>query len=177
MAATLEINDALFNQIDRELAGLAMIHRAPAVKKGMRNAGDVVKQRVRERLPKPGYPGDKPELKPLRDATAVKVKEYFSGTIVTLVGYEWGAGSHGHNVEEGHAIVTGGTSPKRNAERKTARKSATPEGRGTGVIRGRVAGRYDIAIAAKATESAQSEAISAGIEEAIAQNKQGSTNG
>src|SRR6185503_1924540 len=123
------------------------------------------------RLPKPGYPGDKPELKPLRDATAVKVKEYPNGTIVALVGYEWGAGSHGHNVEEGHAIVTGGTSPKPSAGRKTARKSATPDGRGTGVIRGRVAGRYDIAISAKATESAQSEAISAGIQEAIAENK------
>lgn len=171
MQVSLELNTEVFAQIDKELAGLPMLSRMPAIKKGLRNAGNVVRARVRETLPKPGYPGDKPGLKALRDTVRTVVKEYPSGAVVAVVGYEWGAGSHGHNVEEGHRIAKGGTLV--NPNRKTPPKSKVTGERGQGAAVGFVEGRFDLANAVKATESAQREAMSAAIQEAINETKRG----
>lgn len=165
MQVSLEINAELFNQIDKELAGLQLIARAPAIAKGLRRAGNVVKNRIRETLPKPGYPGDKKDLEPLRDATRTKVIQYPSGKIVAIVGYEWGTGSHGHNVEEGHRIAKGGT--LRNPNRKTPPQSKITGERGKGINAGFVKGRFDIANAARSTQAQQANAISTAIQEAI----------
>jgi hypothetical protein len=86
MQVSLQLNPDIIAQVDKELAGLGMLSRMPAIKKGLRNAGNVVRKRVQETLPKPGYPGDKPGLKPLRDTVATKVKEYPTGAVVAIVG-------------------------------------------------------------------------------------------
>ena len=108
MAVTLQINDALFNQIDKELASIGVFHRMPALKAGLKAAGEIVEDRYRGNIPMPGYPGDKPGLKPLRDTLQTKVKEYGLGRVVAIVGAAYPAGAHAHLLEEGHEKVLWG---------------------------------------------------------------------
>lgn len=145
---TLKISKEEFERIDKQLAGLPMLSRMPAIKKGLRARGKVVEKRLKQTLPPPGYPGDKPGLKPLRDTTATKVKEYPRGAVVAIVGFESGAGSHGHFVEEGHRMVTR-----------------------SGKTVGFVPGGHYLAHAVAATESEQSSAMESVIAEAIAEAK------
>lgn len=143
----VQLDDDFLDGIDRELAQLEMLARSPVLKAGMKDAGEIVEQRLQEVLPKPGYPGDKPELTPLRDATATKVVEYQDeGKIVSITGYDYTAGGqHGHLVEAGHEKVLWGVE-----------------------IGGFVEGRHYLEDAAKATESQQEAAITGAIESAIA---------
>jgi hypothetical protein len=178
MQVSLQLNPDIIAQVDKELAGLGMLSRMPAIKKGLRNAGNVVRKRVQETLPKPGYPGDKPGLKPLRDTVATKVKEYPTGAVVAIVGYEWGAGSHGHNVEHGHRIAVGGKVPRLGQSKTVVAPPSVlkvmglgADGMRSGSVTGSVEGRFDIANAAKSTESAQGEAMSAAVKEAIEETK------
>jgi hypothetical protein len=163
---TLRINEDILKSIDSQLSRLSIAQRSDVIKRGLRAAGNVVRHRVRELLPKPGYPGDKPGLKPLRDSISVVVKEYSSGKIVAIVGENYGAAAHLHLVEEGHDIVTGGTSPKPGKGRKTARKSATGA-RGQGQIAGRVEGRFYLKQSAEATTERQRAAIELTVAQAI----------
>jgi hypothetical protein len=102
-----------FEEADRLLAKIAdPAERNKAFTAGLRAAGNVVKTRAKELVPKPGYPGDKPGLKPLRDTLSVLVKQY-SDVWVAVVGPSRPAGRHGHLVEYGHRLVKGGTSSKR----------------------------------------------------------------
>jgi hypothetical protein len=84
----------------------------------MRKVGNGIKSQTKAILPKPGYPGDKPEMKPLRETLKVKVKNYNGGAIkVMVVGYSYSrtkgqGGNHGHLVEGGHDIVIGGSKKK-----------------------------------------------------------------
>ena len=62
--------------------------RGPAMNKVLRGVGEQIKRDTRAVLPKPGYPGDKPEFKPLRDTLVVKVVNYRGGEVkVLIVGY------------------------------------------------------------------------------------------
>lgn len=141
----VEIGEDFLEQIDRDLANLEMIARAPALKAGMKAAGEIVEQRLQEILPKPGYDGDKPELTPLRDTTKTKVVDY-DGKIVSITGYDYtGGGQHGHLVEAGHEKVLWGVETE-----------------------GFVEGRHYLENAASATESQQEAAITGAIESAIA---------
>lgn len=91
--------DALLRAIDQHARGRAMT-------KVLKDAGNVLIKQLKEVLPKPGYPGDKPDLKPLRDTVASKVKNYQGGFYkVLIVGYEWPVGNHGNLVEKGHDIA------------------------------------------------------------------------
>lgn len=82
--------------------------RTTALTKAVRAAGKVVAERARQLCPPPGYPGDKPGLKPLRDTIGVQVRYYEreqDAAVVAVVGPEYPAGAHGHLVEFGHRIV------------------------------------------------------------------------
>lgn len=98
MAATLEINDALFAQMDRELAGLPMVSRMPAIKSAVGKGLKVTEQRYKDYVP---VSSDRKEGKHLVETIGSKVKEYPSGTIVGLVGAAYPAGAHAHLLEEG----------------------------------------------------------------------------
>lgn len=165
----LEISEETWSQVDRELVALELIgtQRSGAVKRGLKTAGEVVEARVRETLPLPGYPGDKPGLKPLRDTVNTKVKDYGNGLFAAIVGYEYPAGAHGHNVEAGHRIASGGTLV--NPKRKTPPKSKVTGERGLGQVDGFVEGRWDIRNAAEATQFQQEQAVISGVLEAIAE--------
>jgi hypothetical protein len=70
-------------------------------------ASKVVVKRARELVPKPGYAGDKPGLKPLRETIGHTVKTY-GQIFVAIIGPQRPAGAHGHLVErdvKAHIIV------------------------------------------------------------------------
>lgn len=108
MPATLDISDDVLQQIDKELAKLSIIQRSPVLKRGLRAAGAIVKKRYRDLIPPPGYAGDKPGLKPLRQTVSDKFIEYPSGRLVEVVGAAYPAGAHAHLLEEGHEKVLWG---------------------------------------------------------------------
>ena len=81
--------------------------RGTIIPKAIRAVAKVVQKAARQTVPQPGYPGDKPGLKPLRDTIAIKVIEY-SRAKVAIVSPQWPAGAHGWNVEFGHRIVSRG---------------------------------------------------------------------
>jgi hypothetical protein len=179
MTASLEINEAFFQKIDGELSKLPHIGRMPVIEKGGKKAGKVVEARCREVLPKPGYPGDKPGLKPLRETLETKMVRYKDGRmLVFMVGFAWGAGSHGHLVEEGHRMVVGGKAPRKSQQRVVVAPAAvlsamklSPTGERTGGVVGFVEGQHYLAHSAKATESQQAEAILGAVKEAIEETK------
>lgn len=69
---------------------------------GMVRACSVVVTRAKELCPSPGYPGDDPEAKALRDTLGFRVVGYDeSGTVVGIVGSVRPGGAHGHLVHGG----------------------------------------------------------------------------
>ena len=92
---------------DALLAGMPMELRGKQLKSALRKGGNVVKKEARATAPKPGYPGDKPGLKPLRDSFVVKVKEY-PRTVAAFIGSRWPDAAHLHLVEFGHRMVLWG---------------------------------------------------------------------
>jgi len=108
-------NKALHIDPASEKAALALLDkieqhaRGPAMNRVLKAAGEVVKREMQAIVPKPGYPGDKPGLKPLRDTVAVRVRNYQGGFYkVMLVGPSYPAGAHGHLVEDGQEKVLWG---------------------------------------------------------------------
>lgn len=102
----IHIDPIAAKEADRLLSAIEEQARGAAIGRVLRDAGNLLKQKVREVLPKPGYPGDKPDLKPLRDTVTVKVKNYQGGFFkVLIVGYALPAGAHGHLVEFGHDMA------------------------------------------------------------------------
>jgi hypothetical protein len=69
-----------------------------------RRAGQVVAKRARSLCPPPGYKGDKPGFKPLRDTIGVVVRHY-PNVLAIYVGPQYPTGAHGHLVEYGHWLV------------------------------------------------------------------------
>jgi len=71
---------------------------------------------IKANAPAPGYPGDKPGVKALRDTIGYVLRDYRAadGGIVYYVGVGplYPEGAHGHLVEFGHRQVTGGTLPR-----------------------------------------------------------------
>jgi hypothetical protein len=77
------------------------LSRSEAIRKAAKQAGEIVAADARPRITPPGYPGDKPDKKPLRDSIRVVVREY-PGVTLMLIGASYPHGSHGHLVEYGH---------------------------------------------------------------------------
>lgn len=78
-----------------------------ATREALRSAGRVVVKAAAALVPPPGYPGDKPELKPLRDTLAVEVKDG-DRAMYAVIGPQRPAGAHGHLVERAHKHVSHG---------------------------------------------------------------------
>ena len=84
----ISLDPSADRQATRLLEQIDALVRGPAINKVLKGVGEQIKRDTRAILPKPGYPGDKPELKPLRDSLAVKVVSYRGGEIkVLIVGY------------------------------------------------------------------------------------------
>lgn len=81
--------------------------RGPIAKKARLAAGRIVAGSARQRVTGPGYKGDKPGLKPLRDT--MRTVDRDRGT--TFVGPEYPAGAHGRLVELGHDAEDGSRVP------------------------------------------------------------------
>ena len=109
MSATIriDIDEHAMDTLDRQLARVEVMDRDRVLNKIIRAAANVPARRLRQILPKPGYPGDKPGLTPLRKTVKVKVKKYNKVT-VAIMGYDYNGGQHGHLVEEGHVKVVWG---------------------------------------------------------------------
>lgn len=97
--ATIKLEN--FEKVDRQLGQLAIEIRGRALQSGLRTAGRVVVKRAKQLVPPPGYPGDKPDLKPLRDTIGVELRNYAT-VAVAVIGPKRPAGAHGHLVEESH---------------------------------------------------------------------------
>ena len=100
MEETVTITGA--EKIDEDLARIPLELRGTTIRAGLRRAGAMVVRRARQLVPQPGYPGDKPEFKPLRETIATEVKVY-ANAAVAIVGPKSPAGAHGHLVESSHA--------------------------------------------------------------------------
>lgn len=77
------------------------IDRSDVLRKAAKKAGELVAADARPRITAPGYKGDKPNRKPLRETIKTVVREY-PGRMLVLVGAAWPDGAHGHLVEYGH---------------------------------------------------------------------------
>lgn len=154
MAGTVRITGDLFETLDADLSKIDLMSKSKAVTSGMRKALNVPKRRLKGDLPKPGYPGDKPGLKPLRETPSVSVKHYGSGVVLGVLGYAQPTGAHGMLLELGHRIVTGGTSSNP-IRRKSVRVAKDRSKTGKGTQHGFVEGRFYLEKAASATESQQ----------------------
>lgn len=112
--ASIEIDKNSWDAADAMLAKILAGARGPTVDKGLRKIGNQIKSQTKSILPKPGYPGDKPGMKPLRETLKVKVVNYRGGEIkVMVVGYKYSripgeGGNHGHLLEGGHKKVLWG---------------------------------------------------------------------
>lgn len=93
-----------FEGVDDQLRQLPDSMRGNEIRKALGKAGRAVVRRAKQLVTPPGYPGDKPGLKPLRDTIGVEVKGYDNST-VAVVGPKRPTGAHGHLVEHGHMIV------------------------------------------------------------------------
>ena len=103
--ADIGIDPSSLRQAERILDQIEQMVRGPAITNVLRGVGNQIKSDVREVLPKPGYPGDKEGLTPLRDTMLVKVKNYSNGAVKVLVtGYRWPEGAHGQPLEAGHHV-------------------------------------------------------------------------
>ena len=94
--ATLQLTG--FEGVLSTLASLPLEMRGPVISTALRKGGKIVAARAKQLVPPPGYPGDKPEFKPLRETIGVEVKVYSSAS-VAIIGPKRPAGAHGHLVE------------------------------------------------------------------------------
>lgn len=107
--AKLFIDPSTLKAAEDILKSIEESARGPAMIKVMREAGKLLENRVKTLLPKPGYPGDKPDLVPLRNTLHTRVRDYQNKAFrVMITGYAYPAGAHGHLVEEGHEKVLWG---------------------------------------------------------------------
>jgi hypothetical protein len=100
------------------LEGLEDTAIIPAVESALKPAGRIFAKAITAAAPSPGYPGDKPNRKPLKESIAYKIKSYRSrrkgqrgrrgkksGISFLAVGGKWPEGAHAHLVERGHVMI------------------------------------------------------------------------
>lgn len=103
--AEIKLDTTSMKSAEKILNEIEELVRGPAISRTLRTVGLAVKADVVTALPKPGYPGDKPQFKPLRETMVVRVKSYGRGaTKVLVVGYSWPEGAHGQPLEAGHEM-------------------------------------------------------------------------
>jgi HK97 gp10 family phage protein len=122
-------------------------------------AGEIAAARARVLCPV-GDPTHHPENKPLRDTIAVEVKDY-GVRALAVVGPQWPAGAHGHNVEFGHDIVARGQGKNVG---KARRSGAKKKG---GVAKGRTQPKPFMRPAFDSTKGQQFAAMEAVVKKAL----------
>lgn len=120
MSATqfVQLTGTTIEEIDKLLGEVEIEVRQSLLSRSLRSGLTITRRVAKAILPKPGYPGDKPGLAPLRDAVQIKVKTYPSGIVVGMIGYRWPEGAHGHLPEDGHRIVIRGVDTGKISEAK-----------------------------------------------------------
>ena len=92
------------------LEKIPLLVRGKELESSIRKGLGLVRTRARQLVPQPGYPGDKPGLKALKDTIGVVLRRYRGGALIAgIVGPEYPAGAHGHLVEAGtkpHRVTT-----------------------------------------------------------------------
>lgn len=89
---------AYLEQLDKRLEQARISNQA--TRSVLRKELNKVKATSKQLVPKPGYPGDKPDLKPLRDTITVGIRSYEENAVwYGVVGPQYPAGAHGHLVE------------------------------------------------------------------------------
>lgn len=106
-AKSAQVKIAIPPETDKLLGQIPIELRSKTLKKALRKAGQVVAREARRLAPKPGYPGDKPGKKPLKNTIRVKIADY-GQTQAAFVGPSYPDGAHGHLVEYGHDKVLWG---------------------------------------------------------------------
>lgn len=129
--ANLEPLDELFAKLELEMRGELL--RSIAA-----DAARPLVRAIKTQVPKPGYPGDKPELTPLRETIDFAVREYPRAIVAMVGANRRKGGQHGTPVDQGHRIVVGGTTKAVKSERTRRSKSAgrTGQGRVVGQVEG-----------------------------------------
>lgn len=90
--------------IDALLGRVELMMRGKALVSGVKKSLEPALERAQQLVPAGGpRVGKKAGKKHLRDTLKIKVIDY-GETVVGLMGAEWPAGNHAHNVEFGHAI-------------------------------------------------------------------------
>jgi hypothetical protein len=118
--------------------------RLLGLKHALKAAGTIVVKRAQDLCPKPGYPGDDPTKKPLRDSIGMEVRVY-DHAIVIVIGPEYPAGAHGHLIEFGHyhvmfGVVTGDFLPAQPFMRPAADETKSEQDAAiTSVLESRIA--------------------------------------
>lgn len=124
-AIQVKIDDGQFRQAQALLQNMPLKLREKSLVKATKNAGYVVRNRAKQLVPQPGYEGDLPEFKALRDTitTVSRKGRHFAGSITGPVyvpgnkrsitfesgqGGQGEGGNHGHLVEFGHIMVLWG---------------------------------------------------------------------
>ena len=90
MTASVQLSG--FAEVDKQLAQLPIELRGKSLKDAMKKAAKVIADRARVLVPPPGYPGDKPGFKPLRDTIVARD----SSARDTTSGLVRAAGRHTH---------------------------------------------------------------------------------
>ena len=96
--------------LEAELAKMPLALRGKYLSRALKAVAGIVVDEAKRLCPQPGYPGDNPEFKPLRDTITSVVREY-SNSFSIFIGPSWPAGAHGHLVEFGHRTASGQTAP------------------------------------------------------------------
>lgn len=104
---SIDVKISIPEETDKLLGQIPINLRRRSLKKALRKAGQVVAREARRLAPRPGYPGDKPGKKPLKNTIRVKVSD-FGEVQAAFVGPSYPEGAHGHLVEFGHEEVLWG---------------------------------------------------------------------
>lgn len=107
MGNSVGVNIEWPDEANNMLQNIDSVNRLLHVAIALNKAAKIVQKRAKELCSPPGYPGDKPDKKPLRDTIGV-VERVYDHAIVVVVGPQYPAGAHGHLVEFGHEKVLWG---------------------------------------------------------------------
>lgn len=106
--ASVEIDGLDPDELEKILENVQIAMRGKVIGKGLRAAGKIVVKEYKSRITAPGYEGDKPGQRSLRDAIGYKGKRYSNGNWVGVVGARvkspWRA-HHAHLYEKGHRMI------------------------------------------------------------------------